>query len=1070
MNDTIELALPCRLISMDVELAPADGASSLETLVAKAVLLRKNTVQQLSEFFHLPVRLVSDVATSMWEKGLLVVDLESNHLDLSEEARSALTDEGELARRQRVSPETFVFEPLTGRVLADEDRGVSHTSWHNTLRVPFQGDIGPEDVPEEQLVRAVQKLLDRRRKSGIYEHVSRVGFGNRLLRPPGQVRWFHVKAGVTQDVQSGLLDLVINDDGWDAESKHRLTAHVQNLVAEAPESEFARRLSAHADQQLKAPETLESLLTNLSDLVSRLDSVPSTSARQQHSHLTSLLRRIEQQTDQRERTLADATMVSNRAGHDWAVSNLIEESHRQLVLVVPELLYRELNPLLDALREATIARGVRLVVLWGRSPGEELSENVAAALVTDLRRAGAEILLAQDSCETDACLVIQDDERALVTSVSALGGHRSGDRIGVLIGAPGDSDRPAQAVVELLAWCRKAFPDWREQRKIAVHADDFDRPALVARRTRQPGDDVGAPPDNPDEAELQLWKTSWQWLHMGVQQQQQRLQGRKSVRIRVDADNRDLVWNLVKGARRRLVVGDDRIDSSVADTNFTTALRQSRSLGAAVQVLCPRPSGAAQDHPFLAIEQGDARVPIRFTGAAARLVVSDASLLIGSLSPLADSEGRFRPRGQRRSQIGVQIDSEEVAVEVASLLKAVPAARPLKLPTILPPGLEDPQALEMPLLREVRQAATGRHVAELVTARLAVVERPWTVLDNWRKAGVAGDVLRSAVAGAVQAGFQDGAGREDCLAWLVGDAWERRSFVEGALIAPLLGPEHASFARAAGAASALEIGPLGDYLEEIVLELLEEATDDRDVAVVAAGTFAEALLRGNAGGRDTTEFLLPRLPAGWRGFAETFVAGYSAGEGSLPLATVLNEQARRDLLDEIENGRRRLVDLVERLAQLRNRFTFPAGRVLYRELFSPHGLLTTVLAAAKTGADQVAALSPTLPGDVQRYLDRIIERVPDAPAMVWSSQLGWLRTVEDVVGTCSRLAALIARRSNDGRAIILGTGQAVIARHMAGSWDQMFSEADGLGWPWRHPLLALMDALEPVVLWARGQV
>ena len=125
--------------------------------------------------------------------------------------------------------------------------------------------------------------------------------------------------------------------------------------------------------------------------------------------------------------------------------------------MVPDLLYRQLNGFLADLRSA-LGRGVRLVVLWGRAADATLPTDVQSALLSDLsHRFPGQVLVSPASCQTDACLVIQDDERALVTSFSALGDVRSAERIGIVLRSPEGSDGPAQAVVDLLMWSRKTF-------------------------------------------------------------------------------------------------------------------------------------------------------------------------------------------------------------------------------------------------------------------------------------------------------------------------------------------------------------------------------------------------------------------------------------------------------------------------------------------------------------------------------------------------------------------------------------------------------------------------------------
>lgn len=1071
MADWIELALPCRLVSLQVSMAPEDGLSTLENLVARAVLLRHDSVESLAELFCLGERLVSDVVTTMWEKGFLVVDLESGRLDLSESARSSLTDEGALTSSTQVEVQEYVIEPVTGSVRWEQDREVGHNAVHGSLKVPFHGDISAEDIPEEELIRAVQAALNRQRAEGIRRHVLRVGFGNRLLRPPNRVRWLHIKAAISQDAQSRRYSVRIADD-WGPDARQRLTAHLQQLIDDDPGSEFVEELGKHAAVELSRPLPLDTLLTNLSERIAALPSTEVSQAALKHNELTSSVRQVEGRLDQLERAYADVVLVNKMEGQDWVLRQLIAACRHQLVISAPEILYRRLNPLLKDLRSALDDNKVRLVVLWGRAMNEKLPTDVDAALRSDLgRRFPGQVLVAPTSCQTDACVVIQDDEQALVTSYSVLGDVTAVDRTGIVLGGADDVDGPAQAVVELLVRCRQIFPDLDGRGRIAVNGEEFGRPVASGPVRARVFKDLPDPPSaDVDEAELRLWANSWAWTLRQLLDRREQLLKRTAARVLADGENREALWEMIRTAQRRLVVADDRFDPAVADPALVTAVVEAQARSAAVQLIYPRLGANNNQDPFRKLAHGRERILVRSGRAEARLVLSDGSTLIGSFSPLADGDGRLRHRSQRRSQLGVLVDSEETATEAAALLRAVPAALP---PASLPsPALpvDGPGAVERLLLEEVRQAADGREIAERVRLRLANSDHCWAVLRNWVQAGVPSRVLRPAVAAALKDGRPGGRDRDDCTVWLIADAWERRAFVEGALVAPLLSAERVTLARAAQVAGALEVGPLGPFLSDLVLEAADSAgPDDPSVIVTAVAAIAESLLWTNPDGSEAAELLKAELPEAWRAFVEVVVDRHSVVEGQFPLALALHEQARLSLLTKLETERAHILELVTKIERVRVRFRFPAGQVLYQELFARDGLLTRVKAAASADLSAVVALRPDLPDDVLGYLDRVVKLADVDDPMIWSSQLGWLRNIEDIVSTCRRVGAHALDQSDVRRINELPPGQAAIARHLAEHWDSLFSEADGLGSPWRQPLLALMDRLEPVVDWARAQ-
>ena len=170
-----------------------------------------------------------------------------------------------------------------------------------------------------------------------------------------------------------------------------------------------------------------------------------------------------------------------------------------------------------------------------------------------------------------------------------------------------------------------------------------------------------------------------------------------AARAVTDGELRPLYWDLLRSATWRLVVADDRIDSRVADPSMAQAIQNCHAR-ADVQLVHPRLRQQNSEETFARLGQGRDPVPVRSERARARLVIADNATLIGSFSPLADGEGRFRRMGERLSQADVLIDSAELTTEMAGQLSAVPNARP---PASLP-------AEAVPLEGWTRPAQPGR--------------------------------------------------------------------------------------------------------------------------------------------------------------------------------------------------------------------------------------------------------------------------------------------------------------------------------------------------------------------------
>ena len=202
------------------------------------------------------------------------------------------------------------------------------------------------------------------------------------------------------------------------------------------------------------------------------------------------------------------------------------------------------------------------------------------------------------------------------------------------------------------------------------------------------------------------------------------------------------------------------------------------------------------------------------------------------------------------------------------------------------------------------------------------------------------------------------------LGWLIRDAWHRRAFVEAALLAPL-DSTRSPLAVTATVAAALEVGPLGSLGSESALELAYfglEAGLETGLAVVAtAGRIAECLIWSDPDGTDAAGLFESWLPPAWLDFAKAVAERYDPQEGGVPRRTMMYEQSRRSLLAGLEKEREEILRNINRLKEVRHRFRFPAGRVMYRTLLGPGGLLTVLGETADAGLRAVAELEVDLP-------------------------------------------------------------------------------------------------------------
>ena len=118
----------------------------------------------------------------LWGRGYISVDMESGVIELSDTAREILVGGGGLSDAAiETEDRQFLFEPVTGRVLLPED-GMQYPPG-GTLQAPLSHGIRESDLPQDELLRAVQLAIRQDRRRGSRKTVLEVSFGHPVLRP-----------------------------------------------------------------------------------------------------------------------------------------------------------------------------------------------------------------------------------------------------------------------------------------------------------------------------------------------------------------------------------------------------------------------------------------------------------------------------------------------------------------------------------------------------------------------------------------------------------------------------------------------------------------------------------------------------------------------------------------------------------------------------------------------------------------------------------------------------------------------------------------------------------------------
>ncbi|MFH9173987.1 hypothetical protein [Streptomyces albogriseolus] len=1062
MTETTLIAVPCRVITLRVELGADSGASSLEALVLEAVAGGRRTVRELGELFSLPHRLILDVVHGLWSRGFLAVDFATHSLESTQAAEAVLGgQEGHAALTLSVQQRKFLFDPVTATVLPFKHS--RERVPQGALEMPLAQGISEDDLPQTELLRAVRQAVDHDRSDDGRSRVLNVSFANPVLSPPQAVRWRTVETVVKRDPGTGLLTAVpvTPPPGWGRRAQELFQSRVTELAHNRPDSRFAKLLEGRQILEEGRSESLRVVMQRLDRLAAELTSAPDDRVPSMHDDLSLAALQVLEDLDEARQGRCSAGSVAAGAGVDWVVSHLIEDATRQVVLALPDISYDSLHPVLPSL-ELAVKRGVTLVFLWGSTPYSKLESRVATALFDLQSRFPEHVLLEQRSSCCAASVVVCDDRSAYVGSRSVLSEDTGS---GVLIEPLDGGDTPPECVTDLLSWARRAYPYWQKAREIALVPADFGRREGFGETASDAGRHHVTLPlldDKWDEdpvASRTAWAAEWgrllQRLRASVDEVHR---GAPVVRAVWDGMYADLAQRLVSGSIERLAVLDDRAEAEACGAQLAQRLTELRDKGVVVHLQHPPVGKDAHrvDGRYTELQKRLARErTLRGTRARARAILSDHEVVVGSHHPLG-SRTVNPARGPAPGQVGLHIIGTAFTAEFAREV-GIPdwyGDDVAELPGYLPP---------LPAL-----------------GAAPVADDPWTVLANRRARDESADVLRRESAALLLGGGADGgAERQAWASWLLHDAWARGAFMEAYLLAPLLGGPGGMSVDLAAVAVPVEHGPLGYQLYASTVELDAAPVEHRTVALV--GAIAEMLLQGGAIGADVCEVLLDSdgpghgLPPAWTRLGAAARDCFREEPVPLPLSDAREWAARQEKLTEIRDRWAQLAVELDNFMQITHRFTFQDGEKLHRALFHSDGMLALLRTAARhesaPGPDTEGILAlPRGEQAVRASLDQLAVEV-GVRKIEWRNHMAYARKVAELLAEARELTILsvddVGQRP--GRLPVLTARQRTFAQRLDLDWHELLSEAEALGEPTCRPAKALLEILSVLPKVGKGE-
>ncbi|MFI7356346.1 hypothetical protein ACIBTP_20670 [Streptomyces avidinii] len=1064
MSETVLIAIPCRVITLQMKLGAEEGASTLEDLVLRAVSAGRNTVRELGDLFSLPNRLVLDVVHGLWSRGFLAVDFSTNTLEQTRTVTSGLGQgpwEGSAA--PKVKTRKFLFDPVTAAVLLHR-KGMDRIAG-GAVAMPLARGISETDIPQTELLRAVREAVRTdRREHAERQRVLNVSFANPMLSPSEAVHWNTVEVVVSRDPVTDTVTVtpVQMPQGWGRRALQLFQARVNELVRNRPDSRFVRQLLSREVLQAAPQDSLRSLLVDLDRLAEDLSSVAPQALHDRHRELHGRATDVLDQLAEARRARCSVQSVAHGAGVQWVVKDLIEQATHQLVLALPRIAYDALHAFLPSL-ELAAKRGVTIVWLWGDTPSATLEGKVATALFDLQSRFPDSVMLGQRSSSSAASAVVRDDLCAYVGSTSPLSAYPGA---GVLVKPVEGTDEPPSCVTDLLGWARRAYPYWQEGQNIALLPSDFGR----RRGTDLPVDDGAAVHGVPlpeldgswaeDEvAGTTRWAADWgRALRTLMEEVEKVYRGEPVVRAVWDGMYADLVQQSLDGATERLAVTDDSAKAETCTDTMGQRLSRLRDNGVVIHLQHPPlkdgrsiPRSYAEIHRRLGAEG-----TVRSTKARARAVLSDHETVMGSYRPLGNR--LVNPvQGPAPTELGLHIMNTAFTADFAAELgirnwfgatgdAGGAVGRPAYLPAL--PSL----------------------------ASAPVEADDWAVLDRRLASGAASpERLRADAAALLHGGTGSPDQRQRWGRRLLRDAWRRHAFMEAYLLAPRLGDAEYLPVHLAAAAVPVEHGPLGEQLYYSAMELVDAPGDRRTVALV--GAVADMLLHGGETGLLVCDLLAgpggepaDGVPPAWRELTRQAAACFAATRAPLPLEGLNAWAEQENRAVGVRDGWNRLALDVNDFKRSDQHFKHLSGKRLHRAMFTPpEGLFARVLAITDNGAtaefrSQTADGLPRTDHEARLYMNQL---AGDEGLMKveWGNHLPYARRVTHLLDEARRLAALATGGPGSGAqgsaAValpVLTPEQRAFATLLDRTWHTLLEEADGLGEPARHPATALLTA------------
>jgi phosphatidylserine/phosphatidylglycerophosphate/cardiolipin synthase-like enzyme len=925
MTTTTEVYLPCDVGRVRVKLGFGDTLSPLEETALRVIaalspaaganperpdppsepIVPRAEIGMVAALLGLGYRLVLDLVHDLWRAGYLVVDYSTNTIGLTQDVRDTLAS-GQLARLRGAESEDctadLMVERLTGYVMPSDGPGAPADP---RLAIRFlANDTGLTDASHADIEQAVRRWLAGKRQ-GRDRRILSIRSAPEDRAAGAARRWYQlaVQVGINPDTDG--LTISVIDHRFPAERRERAGDRLTRLAQERPLETWVIQLRSAAEQRLVTPPPVEEVISRLATSIARGTTLPAGTRRAEHLEWAAESRRIVGLIDDRIAREAEVEPVIGGEAHTAAVSRLIGEARTQIVLVSPRIVDYVLERFRPGLLGA-IDRGVQVVILWGGEYKGKLAENVRNALDSLSRRAKtAPVLRAQVSANTAARMVICDNRTALVTSRDLFSTTRERLDIGLLLRSPDGQDNALLS--DLLGWTRVNMPGalstsvLRQATRFTA-ADSADRDGRTRPRQGLP---EALPEDAAETGAVQAWLMGWE-AHLAGLRAELSSRPLPSVRIVEDGAHRELLWQALRKAERRVVIMSGQISDEVISSRLIDAITMLLVRGVAVTIGYDEHGGAERGKGALAAltdlaETHPTLLTVHGRGGHAKALVWDDEVTVGSYSYLFHvGYGTVGGRNMLPSELSVRLTDPALADEIAAACGEPPditarvrsqgsgAARPV------PEVDQDALAVAQRILNRAVSSRPG----ELIRAELRSVANPWPVLGILDRLGDPA-IRRTAIAYCLAQGAPDAGTGAHWRDRLVTELVSAGLFTEARIL------RTGSADGVNGQGEVADVGPRaprttilaalsrdgGSGDDALLTAAFESDLSADERAALRAMCIRELLMSDSSDARDALE-ILPGDDGGWGELASLAMAYYRRAVGA-PTAQLMREVSRQ---------------------------------------------------------------------------------------------------------------------------------------------------------------------------------